>query len=211
MKIPEVRILIVEHFPVVSAGIRQWLSDLPGMTVVGDATTIHEGLRLINTIPADIVLLDISMPKKNGYEALMAIKAASTALPVLIITSEPEQFYALQMINNGANGYFQKHGTADELVAAIWQSFNSQPVKQKSGAREVNEGKPLHEQLNAREYEVFYSLCKGEKPSETASKLALSPTTVSKYRKRVLEKMRMRSVPDLIRYAIYQKIDFFHN
>lgn len=211
MNIPEVKILIIEHFPVISAGIRLWLSDLPGFTIVGDATSIDEGLHLINTVPVDIVLLDIGMPKKNGYEALMAIKAERASLPVLIITSQPEQFYALQMINDGANGYFQKHDTADELVSAIRQIFGSCQVESKEDVSAIGTEKPLHEQLSAREYEVFYSLCKGEKPSETANKLTLSPTTISKYRKRVFEKMRMRSVSDLIRYAIYQEIDFFHN
>lgn len=211
MKIPDVKILIIEHFPVVSAGIRLWLSEIPEFTVVGDATTIQEGLRLLRTVPADIVLLDIGMPKKNGYEALMAIKAAHTSLPVLIITSELEQFYASQMISNGAHGYFQKHGDADQLISSIKEIFDSKQTNNQKKTPSITTEKPLHEQLSAREYEVFYSLCKGEKPSETANKLSLSPTTISKYRKRVLEKMRMRSVPDLIRYAIYQKIDFFHH
>lgn len=211
MKIPDVKILIIEHFPVVSAGIRLWLSEVPGLNVVGDATTIQQGLRQINAAPPDVVLLDIGMPKKNGYEALMAIKAEHPNLPVLIITSELEQFYALQMIVNGAHGYFQKQGNANELISAIKTIFDTKQLKNPSNTADIDTDKPLHEQLSAREYEVFYSLCKGEKPSETANKLSLSPTTISKYRKRVLEKMRMRSVPDLIRYAIYQKIDFFHH
>jgi DNA-binding NarL/FixJ family response regulator len=211
MKTPAVKILIIEHFPVVSAGIRLCMSETPYFTVVGDATTIQEGLRLIHTVAPDIVLLDIGMPKKNGYEALMAIKAAHANLPVLIITSELEQFYASQMISNGAHGYFQKHGDAGQLSAAMREIFDNKADKNQKTGNAIKTEKPLHEQLSAREYEVFYSLCKGEKPSETANKLALSPTTISKYRKRVLEKMRMRSVPDLIRYAIYQKIDFFHH
>lgn len=211
MKTPEVKILIIEHFPVVSAGIRLWLSEIPGFSVEGDATTIQQGLRMINAALPDVVLLDIGMPKKNGYEALMAIKNEHPTLPVLIITSELEQFYALQMMVNGAQGYFQKQGKADELVSAIREIFDTKHVKRHTITSDINTEKPLHEQLSAREYEVFYSLCKGEKPSETANKLSLSPTTISKYRKRVLEKMRMRSVPDLIRYAIYQKIDFFHH
>jgi DNA-binding NarL/FixJ family response regulator len=154
------------------------------------------------------------MPKKNGYEALIAFKSEQENLPVLIITSQPEQFYAMEMVNNGADGYFAKHGTAEELIAAIRAIFSGRQAKKASIAamqREDGQPRPLHEQLTAREYEIFYSICRGEKPSETADKLSLSLTTVSKYRKRVLSKMRVRSVPDLIRYAVYQQIDVFHN
>src|SRR3546814_1020781 len=156
MKTTEVKILIIEHFPVVSAGIRLWLSEIPEFTVVGDAVTIQEGLRLLNTTPADVVLLDIGMPKKNGYEALMAIKAAHGNLPVLIITSELEQFYASQMISNCENGYFQKHGSADQLIAAIREIFDNKQASNQKARRAMATEKPLHEQLSAREYEVFY-------------------------------------------------------
>jgi DNA-binding NarL/FixJ family response regulator len=209
-----VKILIVEHFPVIRAGIREWLSRLSDFSVVGEAPTTDEGLRMVRTLHPDLVLLDVAMPKKNGYEALIAFKAEQENLPVLIITSQPEQFYAMEMVNNGADGYFAKHGSAEELIAAIRAIFSGREAKKASiDALRHEDGqiRPLHEQLTAREYEIFYSICRGEKPSETADKLALSLTTVSKYRKRVLMKMRVRSVPDLIRYAVYQQIDVFHN
>jgi len=209
-----VKILIVEHFPVVRAGICEWLSDVPEFSVVGEAATADEGLRMLQTLQPDLVLLDIAMPKKNGYEALIAFKAERENLPVLIIGSQPEQFYALEMLNNGAAGYFPRHGTADELISAMRSIFDKQThSNDKSSMMKAANGqsRPLHEQLTAREYEIFYSICRGEKPSETADKLALSLTTVSKYRKRVLAKMHVSGVPDLIRYAIYQKIDVFHN
>lgn len=209
-----VKILIVEHFPVVRAGIREWLSDIPDISIVGEASTADEGLSMVHTVQPDLVLLDVAMPKKNGYEALIAFKAVQENLPVLIITSQPEQFYALEMMNNGADGYFAKHGTADELITAIRIIFDDKQQRlEKSSSRrpEDDRSRPLHEQLTAREYEIFYSICRGEKPSETADKLSLSLTTVSKYRKRVLAKMHVAGIPDLIRYAIYQKIDVFHN
>jgi DNA-binding NarL/FixJ family response regulator len=212
---PEVKILIVEHFPVVSAGICKWLSEIPGFPVVGAATTADAGLRLMRSTQPDIVLLDIAMPKKNGYEALVAFKAERDDLPVLVITSQPEQFYAQGMINQGADGYFARHGTAGELVRAIRAACAGGRRRAGGAARGIDaagdQRRPLHEQLTAREYEVFYSICRGEKPSETADKLSLSLTTIGKYRKRVLAKMRVNGVPDLIRYAIYQQIDVFHN
>jgi len=209
-----VKILIVEHFPVVRAGICEWFSHVPEFSVVGEAATADEGLRLVRTLHPDLVLLDVAMPKKNGYEALIAFKAEQENLPVLIISSQPEQFYALEMMNNGADGYFAKHGSAEELVAAVRGIFSGQQARKKAAGTPATEDgrmRPLHEQLTAREYEIFYSICRGEKPSETADKLSLSLTTVSKYRKRVLTKMRVNSVPDLIRYAVYQQIDVFHN
>lgn len=208
-----VKILIVEHFPVVSAGIRKWLSTISDFSVVGEAATADEGLRLMRATRPDIVLLDIAMPEKNGYETLIAFKAERSDLPVLIIGNQPEQFYALEMMNNGADGYFEKHGTGRELVRAIRHIFGSKRHVSNAIARnsEKSQTRPLHEQLTAREYEIFYSICRGEKPSHTADKLSLSLTTISKYRKRVLAKMQVSGVPELIRYAIYQKIDVFHN
>jgi len=210
-----VKILIVEHFPVVRAGICEWLSHHPDYSVVGEASTADEGLRMVQALQPDLVLLDIAMPKKNGYEALIAFKAERENLPVLIIGSLPEQFYAMEMLNNGAAGYFPRHGTAEELLHAIRTIFTGKQFRHdmRPGPNKTEnaQGRPLHEQLTAREYEIFYSICRGEKPSETADKLSLSLTTVSKYRKRVLAKMHVSGVPDLIRYAIYQKIDVFHN
>lgn len=217
------KILIVEHAAVVRAGIREWLSDISDFEIVGEAVTADEGLGMVNAVQPDLVLLDIAMPKKNGYEALIAFKTEKKDLPVLIISSKPEQFYALELMNDGADGYFVKQGTAAELVQAIREIFHDpydgmgngkQSAMQENTAdfdTDDDRTNPLHERLNAREYEIFYSICRGEKPSETAEKLSLSLTTVNKYRKRVFSKMEVDGIPGLIRYAVNQKIDVFHN
>ncbi len=205
----QLKIFIVEHFPVVRAGIRHWLTPLPDMEIVGEAASAEEGIRLIRTIRPDIVLLDIATPDKNGYEILLAFKSEQRTLPILLINSRPEQFYALELMNNGASGYFPSHGTADELVQAIRTVCSGERYSGKTPLPvESNDGqRALHECLNPREYEIFHSICRGERPATTARKLSLSLSTVNRYRKQVFSKMGVEGVPGLIRYAIHQGID----
>lgn len=209
----EMRILIVEHFPVVRAGIRQWLSAAPDLVITAETASAREGVRMAAALQLDIVLLDIATPRKNGYEALLAFKEKQQTLPVLVINGRPEQFYALQLMNSGASGCFPAHGTGAELIRAIRTVGSgslylgeAMPVMQ-----EEIEGTPraLHERLNPREYEIFHSICRGERLTETADRLSLSLSTVNRYRKQVLAKIGVDNIPGLIRYAVHQGIDGF--
>jgi two-component system invasion response regulator UvrY len=209
----EMQILIVEHFPVVRAGIRQWLSSEPDLVIAGETSSARDGIRMVSMLPIDVVLLDIATPRKNGYEALLAFKEKRQTLPILIINGRPEQFYALQLMNSGASGCFPAYGSGDELIRAIrtvcsgrYYPDETMPLLQK----EID-GMPraLHERLSPREYEIFHSICRGERLTETADRLSLSLSTVNRYRKQVLEKIGVDNIPGLIRYAIHQGIDGF--
>ena len=205
------QILIVEHFPVIRAGIRQWLSSEPDLDIVGETPSADEAMRLIDALRPDLVLLDITTPRKNGYEALLAFKERRQHLPILIINGRPERFYAAQLMNNGADGCFPAHGSGNELIRAIrivgsgrrYLEGETPPLQTEM------DGKPraLHEQLNPREYEIFHSICRGERLTDTADRLSLSLSTVNRYRKQVLEKIGVDDIPGLIRYAIHQGID----
>lgn len=205
------QILIVEHFPVVRAGIRQWLAAEPDLEIAGETASAQEGMRLADTLQLDIVLLDIATPHKNGYEALLAFRDRRQRLPVLIINGPTEQFHALQLMHSGASGCLPAHSSADELIRAIrtigagqlYRGPDLPPVQ--SELYEIP--RALHERLSPREYEIFHSICRGERLTETAHRLSLSLSTVNRYRKQVLKKMGVADIPGLIRYAIHQGID----
>lgn len=207
----DMQILIVEHFPVVRAGIRQWLSSTPDLVITAETASPKEGISLATSMQLDIVLLDIATPRQNGYETLLALKEKRHALPVLIINGRPERFYALQLVNSGASGCFPAHGSRDELIHAIrtvasGRLYMSDVASSVQGEIEGGQ-RALHERLSPREYEIFQSICHGERLTETANRLSLSLSTVNRYRKQVLEKIGVEDVPGLIRYAVHQGID----
>lgn len=205
------QILIVEHFPVVRAGIRQWLSATPDLVITAETASAREGIRLAASLQLDIVLLDIATPRQNGYETLLALKEKRHTLPVLVINGRPERFYAMQLMSSGASGCFPAHGTGDELIRAIrtvgsGRLYLGDAVPTMQGEIDGAQ-RALHERLSPREYEIFQSICHGERLTETADRLSLSLSTVNRYRKQVLAKIGVDDVPGLIRYAVHQGID----
>ena len=198
------KIILIEKFPIVRAGLRLWLANTKDFAVVAEAATVGDALHEIRATKPNLVLLDINLPEKNSYDALKVLKAEKKDLLVLVIGNRPEQFYAMDMINNGASGYFAIHGNAEELIHIM------RSVCRRDYSPTANDEKCLstllHENLNAREYEVFHSLCCGDKPASTAKKLALSLSMVSKYKKRVFAKIKVNNELQLIRYAVDHRI-----
>ena len=205
-------ILVVDDHAVVRAGVRQFISARPDWQIGGEAATAHDAIDLIRTRDWDIVLLDISMPDKNGVEVLKQIKRERPRMPVLILSMHPEQRYAVQILRSGASGYLQKEALANELVEAIQtilrgHKYISHTVAELLTLEPVADAdKPLHDMLSSREYDVFYRLSQGEAVTRIAETLCLSVKTVSTYRSRVLQKMNMAGNADLIYYAIKQNI-----
>jgi two-component system invasion response regulator UvrY len=206
-------ILAVDDHAVVRAGIQHFLADIPNMRIGGEAATAQEAIRQIRARHWDIVLLDIAMPDKSGVEVLKQIKREKPELPVLILSMHPENRYAIQILRSGASGYLQKEAVATELVNAIntilrGHKYISPAVAELLTADPATMAlqKPLHETLSAREYQIFYKLGQGESVTKIAEELCLSVKTVSTYRARVLEKMKMNSNADIIYYAIKQNL-----
>ncbi|MFC3111379.1 response regulator [Undibacterium arcticum] len=206
------KILVVDDHAVVRAGVQQFIAQRPEWQIGGEAASAQDAIRLIRAQDWDIVLLDISMPDKNGVEVLKQIKREKPALPVLILSMHPEQRYAVQILRSGASGYLQKEALATELVEAIQtvlcgHKYISHAVAELLTQEPVAEvDKPLHETLSAREYDIFYRLSQGEAVTRIAEALCLSVKTVSTYRSRVLQKMNMSGNAELIYYAIKQNI-----
>lgn len=207
------KILVVDDHAVVRAGIHYFLDSLPDMEIAGEAATAQEAMRLIRSQDWDIVLLDIAMPDKSGVDVLKQIKREKPNLPVLMLSMHPENRYAVQILRSGASGYVQKEALATELVNAIQTILKGHkyisPVVADlltSDLKIQEDEKPLHETLSSREYQIFQKLGQGLGVSKIAEDLCLSVKTVSTYRARILEKMKMSSNADIIYYAIKQNL-----
>lgn len=209
-----IRIGIVDDHAIVRTGLRQFLSDHVDLRVTGEGSSGHEALDMARKGDVDVLLLDISMPDQSGVDALAAIKARFPELPVLILSGFPEAHYATTLLRQGAAGYLNKECDPEEIANAIrlvarGRRYISPAVAEQladnmvggSGAGAAPD-KPLHEALSEREFQVFLRLAQGETVGHIAEALFLSVKTVSTYRTRVLEKLKLATNSDLTYYAL---------
>ncbi|HOD99276.1 MAG TPA: response regulator transcription factor, partial [Syntrophales bacterium] len=181
----KIRILIADDHPIVRAGFKLVISDTQDMTVADEAGNGQEVLNLIRKKDYDIVLLDISMPGRNGLEVLKDLKAEKPKLPVMILSIYPEEQYAVRALRAGASGYMTKASAPNELIAAIRKISQGGKYISASLAEKLTEyldedaNKPLHEKLSDREYQVMLLIASGKTVSDIADELCLSVKTIS--------------------------------
>ena len=203
-----IRVVIVDDHAIVRAGLRQFFSDQVDLRVTGEASTGREALDLVRKGDVDVVVMDLSMPDQSGVDTLAAIKARQPDLPVLILSGYPEAHYATTLLKQGASGYLNKECDPEEIVKAIRTVYRGRKYITPAVAELLAEGlggdvnKLPHEQLSEREFQVFLRLAKGETIGHMADSMALSVKTVSTYRTRVMEKMKLSSNSDLTYYAL---------
>ena len=203
-----IRILIADDHAIVRAGLKQFIADHADMEVAGEAATGAEAIAAIRAQEFDVVLLDISMPDKNGIDTLKTIKHVRPELPVLMLSAYAEDQYAVNLLRAGAAGYLNKEAASSQLVGAIRTVVLGRKFVSPSLAQILADGvsgdadRPLHAELSQREFQIFCKLAAGAAVSKIADELNLSVKTVSTYRTRVLEKMAMKSNADLTYYAI---------
>ncbi len=203
-----IRIAIVDDHAVVRAGLRQFLVEQMDFQVTGEAANGREALDIVRRRDADVIVLDLSMPDQNGVDLLAAIKAREPDLPVLILSGFPETHYATTLLRQGAAGYLNKECDPEDIVRAIRTVARGRkyitPAVGELLADGLN-GNPdalPHEQLSERELQVFLRLAKGETVGNIADSMSLSVKTVSTYRSRVMEKLKLASNSDLTYYAL---------
>lgn len=215
MKIPgsedrtTTRILIADDHAVVRQGLKQILhEEYQSLAEFGEAVNGKEVLIKARNEFWDILILDISMPVKNGLEILKQLKTEFIKIPTLILSLYSESEYAMRMLKAGASGYLTKDSASEELVTAVKQilygrKYISESLTQQllSGLGEENE-KPPHYTISNREFQVLFLIASGRTISEIALELSLSVPTISTYRARILEKMNMKNNAELINYAI---------
>lgn len=203
-----IKIAIVDDHAIVRAGLRQYLSEQVDLQVIAEAANGREALDIVRQGQVDVMLMDLSMPDQSGVDALAAIRARAPDLPVLILSGFPEAHYATTLLRQGASGYLNKECDPEEIVTAIRTVARGRKYITPAVAELLadtlggNVDKPVHEQLSEREFQVFLRLAKGETIGHMADSMSLSVKTVSTYRTRVMEKMKLESNSDLTYYAL---------
>jgi len=205
-----IKILVADDHAVVREGLKRILGSATDMTVTGEACTGQEVLERATRNDFDVLVLDISMPCRNGLDILRELRVMKPKLHVLMLSVFPEEQYAVRVIRAGASGYMTKDSAPDELIAAIRRISQGRKYVSSSLAERLaldlefpsTTDKPLHELLSDREYRVMCMVAAGTRANEIAEELMLSVKTISTYRTRILRKMRMKSSAELTHYAI---------
>ena len=204
----QMKVLIADDHPVVRQGLRQMLAVESDLTVVGEARNGQEVVELSRRVPWEVAVLDYNMPGKNGLELIKELRQRYPGRAVLVLSMYPEDRYAVRALKAGAAGYLTKESAPEELVSAIRKvAGGGRYVTPTLGEKlalelEDNRGKPLHETLSDREYQVMWMIASGKTVRQIADELFLSPNTVSTHRTRILRKMNMKSNAELMHYAI---------
>ena len=201
------RILIADDHAVVRNGLTKILKEADPGICVDEAEKGQEALAKVLQASYEMVLMDISMPGRGGLEVLKEIKSHRPNLPVLMLSMHPEEEYAVRALRAGASGYVTKDSAAAELVGAIRKVLGGGRYVSASLAEklafemEPDAGKLPHETLSDREFQVLRMIASGKTVTEIAQELSLSVKTISTYRSRILEKMRLKNNSELTRYA----------
>lgn len=209
-----VRVLVADDHAIIREGLKQIIADSGDFAVNGEAETGLQAIQQARSGAFDVVLLDISLPDRNGIDVLKQLKKELPALPVLILTMHREDQYAIRALKAGASGYLNKQGAPAELVNALREVNAGRKYITPALAQELanqvgsgdDSGKPLHETLSDREYQTLVMIASGKTVGEIAAELALSVKTVSMYRARLLQKMKLRHNAELTHYAIRHRL-----
>lgn len=204
----KIRILLADDHTMFREGVKQVLSANLDYLVVGEASNAQQVLEKIRKTPVDVVVLDISMPGRDGIEVLKQLKAMKPGLQVLVLSMFPEDQYAFRAIKAGAAGYLTKNKASAELIEAIrrvasGRKYISEEVAEQLALDlEKDADKPLHQKLSDREYQVMCMIASGKAVKQIADELSISVSSVSTLRTRILKKFNMKTNADITRYAI---------
>jgi DNA-binding NarL/FixJ family response regulator len=206
------RVLIVDDHPIVRSGLREILAADAEVTEVIEADPPQQVLELARTSGCDVVVLDLGLPGRGGLDVLKELRRDHPKLPVLILSMQPEEQYAVRALRAGAAGYVTKDTAPAKLVEAIHKVtaggryITPTVADQLAASLNVDATRPVQELLSDREYEVLRLIGSGKTVGDIAEQLSLSVKTVSSYRARILEKMGMSNNAELMHYAITNKI-----
>ncbi|HEV8540135.1 MAG TPA: response regulator transcription factor [Nitrospiraceae bacterium] len=203
-----IRVVIADDHAVVRKGLRQILSAESDIEVAGEAANADELLRLVRKQRWDAVVLDITMPGKSGLEVLKELKQERPRLPVLILTIHAEDQFGVRAMRAGALGYLTKEGAPTELVRAVRKVVAGERYVSPSLAEAfaTSSNAPVHQILSDREYEVMRFLASGKTATGVAKELKLSVKTISTYRSRILDKLRLKNTAELMKFAIRNRL-----
>lgn len=202
------KFLIADDHAIVRKGLGQILREEFPDSTIQEVANSNEVLEHVRKNIWDIILLDISMPGRNGIETLKQIRTEGFKAPVLMLSMHPEEQYAIRVLKAGASGFLNKESATEELLMAIHKILSGKKYITDSVAEKLAEtvtdksGKSAHELLSDREMQVLQLLSSGKTVSEIADEISLSVNTISTYRSRILEKLSLNNNAELTRYAI---------
>lgn len=207
-----IRVLIADDHTLMREGLKRILETADDITVVGEAVDGFETLAQVRRCECDLLLLDMSMPGKSGVELIRQLKEIVPKLPILILTMHEEEQYAVRAIRAGARGYLTKESAGVQLLSAIRKVASGRPYISMAVAEQLAiDAMPTHEhlphkELSNREFEVFSMLVAGKSITDIAAALHLSVKTVSTHKTRILQKMALGSLAELVQYAIAYRL-----
>ena len=207
-----IKVLIVDDHTLVREGLKLIIAESPDIVVAGEAGSGQEAMEKVSRNKYDVVLLDISLPDKNGLHLLKEIKNQRPDLAVVILTMHPEEAHAIRAMKSGASGYLTKKEAPGKLMQTIrrvakGEKFMTSSLVEKLllSAEKDSEELP-HDTLSEREHEIMCMIVSGKTVSEIAGALSLSVNTINTLRHRILKKMNIKTNAELIRYAIKNQL-----
>ncbi|MGB7767775.1 MAG: response regulator transcription factor [Verrucomicrobiia bacterium] len=205
------RLLIVDDHPMMRTGLTQLIENEADLKVCAEADTAAQALDIAVSETLDLILLDISLPDKNGLELIKDIRALKPGLPILVVSMHDESLYAGRVLRAGGRGYIMKQEGGKKLLEAIRQVLNGQiyvSEKMAAGILETFSGRHAEaatspiQQLSDREFEVFQLIGQGKGTREIAMHLHLSVKTVEVHRLNIKRKLKLQTATDLVRHAV---------
>lgn len=202
-----IRVVICDDHAIVRKGLVQILTESGDIQVTAEAGNFGELRQRLKTAACDVLVIDIEMPGKNGIEAITLLKKEMPRMPSLVLSIYTEDQYAVRALRAGASGYLNKASAPEQLVQAVrtiasGKKFISPETSQALAQVVSGESQEAeHAQLSEREFQVLRMIAAGRKLSEIAEELALSPKTVSVYRARILEKLKLANNVEIAHYA----------
>lgn len=207
-----IRVLVADDHAIVRRGLKLIMEEEFHSIVFGEASNGQQALDLVWKQDWDIVVLDITMPGRNGLDILKELKQLRPKLPVLVLSMHSEDQFAVRVLKSGASGYMTKENVPEELVKAIKKvlaggKYVSASLAEELAFRlETDDEKPLYERLSDREYQVLCLIASGKTIKQISEQLSLSIKTISTYRTRILEKLKMKTNAELTHYAMKHKL-----
>jgi DNA-binding NarL/FixJ family response regulator len=201
------RIVLADDHNIVRDGLKRILAATPDLQVAGEAADGDELLKLVKGADYDVAVIDMSMPGLSGIALIKRLKSEKPKLRVLVLSMHGESQYAARALKAGASGYLTKDSAAEQLVGALRKiAAGGLHISEAAAASLVAAQHAPHEALSDREFEVLKLLVDGLGPTDIGARLRLSVKTVSTHKTHILEKLKLGSTAELVRYALENKL-----
>lgn len=207
-----IKVVLCDDHAMIRRGIRETLSEATDIQVVAESGSYSEVREALRNHPCDVLVLDLNLPGRGGLEVLGSLREAGSTIRVLIVSMFAEDQYAIRCLRAGADGYLNKAGNPADLIAAVRtlasgrKHVSPEVAEMLVGNLSAPESGPLHSTLSERELQTLIKIASGKQLSAIAEELMLSPKTVSVYRSRLLQKLKLANNAELTVYAIRNEL-----